>query len=396
MASASPPAKHARRSEVFYGRLLDYIKQTGIKFKAAGRHGAWTRLGLPDMRGFTPHLRTVRLNAEDDPSPFLKKKSFSSLTERQLWLVHDLLHIIFYDFATLNLGLDHWLDEARFMESHLASEAFAVLALDYQLIPGSLASQFQAGNWKTFQKILPGLPDYDSGEFCTILSRHYMGIPGGFLEKVSLKKKPSKGIEKKFHAWLGHERRYAEKQLSYTQMWRYDLALKPLPKKGEAIESSFVDEGVWELIRMATGTEGENEVAWSDFVSGMRRPGRSEVNYFSDFPKFSEILPLPDFRFTDMRSMSQTQIAAILEKASNPSPSNLFLFWQILASTDPRKIGTGDRKQVALLAKESAAASARRGLSKRRWGHVRSLCEELLKVSQWSPDPRERAVFFLP
>lgn len=383
MASALPPA------DIFYGRILSYARATGLAFKKTRCHGNWSLLGLPDMRGFTPHLRTIRLAKDDEWKSFSKNKR---PTGRQLWLIHDFLHILFYDFASLHLGRDLWCDPARFLECHLASEAFAVLALDYHVAPGSVASSYNLKDWRGFQKEHPMLPSPSSWELCQGLTQYYLGTPNEIIDPSLMKRPPKSTIQKRFQIWLGHELRYASKQLYYTSAWLQDLSAASKAAPARRVESSVVAGPLWDLLAMVT--KEEEAALWKGFTEEVSRSISGRENYFAAQPKFKRNLRRHDFRFTGMKSFTPEEIKVLVEAAKIPESSGLFLFWQILTEYDPSDFSKNDRSKIKALAHASGRSGKPVPLA--LWKHVRHICLDLLSGLQWKPDPLEKAVFFLP
>jgi hypothetical protein len=186
------------QGKISFDRINEYARATKIIIHKCSQHSSWQKLGLPDLRGFTPHLRTVNVNKETD----------------SLWIMHDMLHIIFYDFVNLSLGDNSWLTYERFIENHLASEAFAVLLLDYHLLPKqgleSLASDFKGADWPKFQKNNPHLPDFDSSSFVKLLTELYLSNN----QKPICLDNPKVMSQPSYKKWIGHEVRYARQPTS--------------------------------------------------------------------------------------------------------------------------------------------------------------------------------------
>ena len=118
---------------------------------------------------------------------------------------------MFYDFAAINLGKNLWKDSHRFYECHLASELFAVLALDYHYLVDTpvhgLAVDLKAKDWKSFQNRKSNLPDMTSFTFCQELAQLYFNGTGNLMGPLGRRVGASQ-----FSTWLGHELRYSEKQ----------------------------------------------------------------------------------------------------------------------------------------------------------------------------------------
>ena len=358
----------------FLERINHYIRETGITYRQVERCGQWTRFGLPDMRGFTPHLRQVNL--------FRDQKRNS-----RLWLLHDVMHIIFYDFASLHLGREAWNDPCRFFENHLASEAFAVLGLDYHYLskfPGKgLTVDFNKKDWSSFQKINPRLPHFTSFAFCKMLIDEYLS---GKSQAFTLKKKVI-GSEK-YRNWLGHEIRYSQKQRHYVQIWFEDLWDLPQSKTEAIIENSRVDEAVWELLSLLTEKNGSSWVAYVKDVKRHRFP----KNAFEDFPKYAKKRKNYDFRFTDVRSLKRSTVKALLADAQPPSSSLLFFFWQIISMVEPKELKATERQVLRHL----AANVMTKHIDLELWSKAKETCSSIFSEAKWKEDPSAMATFFLP
>lgn len=354
--------------EFFLKRVLDYATQTGVRFHPVPRYGGWKKWGLPDLRGFTPHLRRVNVYQDQIPNRSLRWNS------SHLWLIHDILHIIFYDFATHHLGQKAWADEGRFLENHLASEAFAVLILDYHVLGGQgqgLAVEFRKGDWPVFQKINPKLPHYSSWEFCKALVDHYFtGTPEIFY--------PVK--HKRYMEWLGHEMRYSKKQRFYVQAWLDDLVGRKPRNREVILEGSAVAGPLWELL--TTLTSGD-ERSWE--------PSRPSC-LFDSYSKYKKKRDKYDFRFTDITALKRDEIADFLEQEVEPSASGLFLLWQFLSMCEPQKV----EKQTREIIHDLSRASQKNTIEKSQWKKVRKHCLETLSQKDWEPDPLAISTFFLP
>jgi hypothetical protein len=372
--SASP------RANKIYERALEYAKRTGIKFTQTPRYSGWKKLGLPDMRGFTPHLRSVNVYADQFPLKFNSKK-FSNL-----WFIHDILHIAFYDFAFLNLGKETWADPVRFLESHLASEAFAVLLLDYHGLAHTavkgLAVDLDAKDWRAFQKLNGLLPDFDSFEFTQGLVDYYLAGQWPFAQA---KESPNK----KYQNWLGHELRYAEKQRYYALLWLEDLNNKKSSKKKAIIEESSVAAPLWELLTLFAYSPNP---IWENYLGEISTLTCEIENYFENLPKYRKGLKHPDYRLTDFNSRPQSEALHSLNKATRPSASDLFLFWQILASFPVKVLSATDQKRISTLAKQAQTSDVEKGI----WGAVREICQGLMQKAQWGGDAKLASTFFLP
>ncbi len=350
-------------------RITQYAKATGIEFSPHLPTWNYKKAGLPDLRGFTPHLRRVSV-------PLGKT--------RDLWVMHDLLHILFYDFATHHLGAEAWNNFERFFENHLASEAFAVLVLDYHLLSfeerGGLAVEVRAGNWKKFQKLNPDLPDFLTADFCRLLIDLYLK---GELENFALPRKVQTTAE--YTEWFGHEVRYSEKQRRYVNLWWNDLNLKASTTKNQAIRNSEVHFAVWELLEtLLYGTDA----SWKEWIQTVK----TSAGVFSTFPKYGKKKTQPDFRFTSIQSQNRKSLLALVKKAIRPSGSSLFLFWQILALVPKTAFSPEDFDQIESLALSSQTS----GKNVRAWKNVQKLCLITLSKIRFKKDVKLRGVFFLP
>lgn len=299
----------------------------------SGRNLHLKPLGLPDPRGFSPHLRSVMLDQKTFRSFRSTKADFEG--ERK-WIIHDLLHILFYDYAFLNLGDVAFTDAHRFFEVHLASEAFAVLSLDYHVLsemPGEgLAVEFDKSSWSKFQSLCPQLPHYLSMDFIPLITDLYLTGHSVLNKKPEMKhnkaNKNNEQTRKEFDTWVGHEIRYAEKQRLYVAQWRADLENKSFNGKIPALEDSYVSEAVGELLSLILG---EKKI-WSEYLERVSVVSENK-NYFAKLSKYQN-LKQRDYRFTDYRSLETSIWQKDLEKIADPNPSQLFLFWQIASSID--------------------------------------------------------------
>lgn len=362
--------------EQILSRIFEYAQKTGIDFHSCGRFSGWKKYHLPDTRGFTPHLR--RVNIFEDYS----LNTQTPFTEEDLWLAHDVSHIMFYDFATLQLGDDLWNDPDRFLECHLASEAFAVLLLDYWTLiftsHKGLAVDLDGFAWKNFQKLNPKLPDLKTVLWVKELAELYLT---GNSEAFSQEIKPTPVYQN----WLGHEVRYSDKQRWYVTLWLDDLLGKSVTSNKRAIlENSFVYEGIYSLIEIVTGDSN----SWSDYLGNYA--SLQTPNYFNALSKYQSLSKQLDFRFSDHCGFDKQQIQKILEESSQPSPSSLFLFWQIISSSKPEQIK--DLSLISELAQQSQITNS----PMPQWSKVQQLCLNLIKDRNWMEDPLKVGTFFLP
>ena len=315
---------------------------------------------------------------------FIKKPEYQ-------WYAHDLLHIIFYDFAALNLGKDFAGDRNRFFEIHLASELFAVLSLDYHHLVHTpvhgLAVDLEADNWKDFQRRVDSLPEMESFAFCRDLASLYLTGAIPYIDKKSSRASPTD----RFAVWLGHEIRYAEKQRHYVLAWREDLEGKKASRKQISLGNTFVTEPLWELLQLFH--DPKEELGWNRFLNEVQKSKSSRPqNYFETLPKFRRIIKILDFRFTDFKSFSKKKIMEILDEATKPLPSNLFLFWQVLSSFSLTLFSEEERRQIQALALASQAS----GVTADHWESVRRVALGRVERLSWTPDDLGRGTFFMP
>ncbi len=378
-------------SEIFLQRALEYIDATGIEFVPTKRLAVWRKWGLPDLRGFTPHLRQIRINTDDAPRFYSTKKTLvETFSESEKWLLHDLMHIIFYDFAGLHLGNECWQDRARFLEIHLASEALAVLTLDYHVVPGSLAVDFNPNDWEQFIKINPQLPQHTTFEFCDKLVNHYLtGAEKVFGSQFPVGRATKNNLAK-YKKWLGHEYRYAEKQRYYTNVWHEDIMGKKPSHAQAVVENSAASTSVWEVINLLTDERYAEK--WKNFTAEMSAVAKKETNYFDFSPKYRRPRKSYDFRFTDIESLSQSTISDSLKEIRPPNSSDLFLFWQILATVPPTLFKAKDRKAIQKMSLEAQSAT----IDSKVWKHLFSLCKQVLTRLSWSQNQQGLSTFFLP
>jgi hypothetical protein len=378
------------RDDRFLKRVFEYAVETHVLVKKTACRRDALKLGLPDLRGFSPHLRTVNLFADSTFSfEKIKSEDFFNTPEYQ-WLVHDLLHIIFYDFAALNLGVGFWNDRDRFYECHLASELFAVLALDYHFLVHTpvhgLAVDLKVKEWTSFQKLKPDLPDVRSFEFCRELAKLYFSGTG------TLTAPPEKSrdgdLRSRFSNWLGHELRYCEKQRHYVLAWREDLEGKKPCRKQVQLTSTFIAEPLWELLTLFHQAD---EAVWKDYLDEARLFKRLK-NSFRDLPKYQKNLGTVDFRFTSFGALRKASVLKALAQSTEPNPSGLFLFWQILS---PFSVNSYSKKERQFIQK-LALTSQTNKVSASTWAAVQEICKERLSQINWTPNPLERGTFFLP
>jgi hypothetical protein len=340
-------------------------------------------LGLPDPRGFTPHLRSVMLDR-----PFFQQLRTTRATfeGEHRWIIHDLLHILFYDFAWHSLGEDAFADAIRFYEIHLASEAFAVLALDYHVLshdPGQgLAVDFDKNQWPEFQRLSPDLPHYRTADFARVLTDLYLTGE----ERLFRSRQPSEDFEH----WAGHEIRYAEKQRLYAAQWRADLDGRVFDGQIPSVENSAAFEALWELLSLLLGESRP----WESYTRSLG--DRLPKNYFEGFKKYRGFQKA-DYRFTDFRALDPDRWKRDLEEALQPDASSLFLLWQLASSLEP---GEWDEKHLRLFAdlqKNANSVSQGVQLDSDLWrlSHE-AVLRQSEKISEAPPRADLRACFFLP
>jgi len=373
------------------GRIIEYAQKTKIEFKVTGRSSSWRALGLPDLRGFCPQLR--RVNLYKDQKNLKNLKNLETLCRKEikkgegaqgLWILHDVLHIAFYDFATLNLGLESWNEKERFLENHLASELFSVLALDYFFLiftkTKGLAVDLDAKKWCQFQKANPFLPELGTFELCSALFELYFtGRSPLIYDQI---------ISKDYQNWVGHEMRYAAKQRRYVLQWWDDLEENKESKKEALLVGSEVHHAVWELLSIFL------EATQKDWKTYLKRVPQN-ANTFSKFKKYESQNEDLDFRFTDIQALERSEILKNLNKAKNPSPSSLFLFWQIISTFETKRF---DRRTLGSLSKLAKASNENLPL-KDLWNLVETTVKNAAKGPHFSsgpPDKSTLSTFFLP
>ncbi len=347
----------------------------------SGRHLELKPLGLPDPRGFTPHLRSIMLDRESFQVFRQDRAEFSG--ERR-WIIHDLLHILFYDFAYLELGAEAFEDADRFFEVHLASEAFAVLALDYHILSqipdGGLAVDFNPADWPKFQKLNPGLPHFQSSSFIEALVELYLS------GKNEVFRPNEKAASEKFEIWAGHEIRYAEKQRLYVTQWRADLENKTFENKIPAIEESYAWEGVKQLVSLIIG----EKKSWDEYTLAAKSSLKGQSNYFENLPKYKKLKTL-DFRFTDFRAVGEKDWRSALEINQPPNPSQLFLFWQLAASISP-----WSEKELRVFGDLQKSANTKK-INLDLWRITQEiLIKNIPRIEALPPNPYLKGCFFLP
>jgi len=384
MASASPLPD-------LVGRIIEYAHKTKIEFRVTPRLSSWQALGLPDLRGFCPHLR--RINLYKDQEKLKNLKNLEKLCNQEikrgkgfqgLWLLHDILHIAFYDFATLNLGVESWNERERFLENHLASELFSVLTLDYFYLiftrVKGLAVDLDFKKWSQFQKVNPFLPDLGSFDLCSSLfDLYFTGRSSLIDDQVALKD---------YQNWVGHEVRYASKQRRYVLQWWDDLEEENDSKREAQIVGSEVHHAVWELINLFFNS---TQKEWNAYLKKVPQ----NTNVFFGFKKYKFKNLDFDFRFTDIQSLERNAILTSLMNARTPSPSSLFLLWQIITTFEAKRFHQRTLKAVTKLSKASNTNSPLNEI----WDLVWSALQSEAKSPLFSPGPADKttlSTFFLP
>jgi len=331
----------------FLQRVWNYAEQTNIEFIQSGSHRGFSDYGLPDTRGFTPHLRQVRLYQEDTLENLNLKGGQPS--QVKLWLTHDLLHILFYDFIFFNVGESAFSHYESFLEFHLASEAFAVWALDYQVLAKNshegLAIQLDQKQWREFQKSNPKLPSFGSQALGKDITQLYLTGHTQYLQ-LGMTTHPA------YEEWVGHELRYSEKQRLYAQMWWDDLQLEQLSYRLPEITKSYIDEAVMELTELLLFPSTQ----WESYLKSLNFHGAN--NFFQEAPKYQKKGSFTDYRFTPLQALSFDQFKISYKEAleiKRPSASDLFFFYQLIT-----KLPVSDYSDVDLNLLQNITQAANR------------------------------------
>ena len=391
-AIASLPATFLRRA-------LAYARATGVRFEPTLRHAGWDQLGLPDLRGFTPHRRAVRLFAgEAAEFPRAADTPMDELETAELWLLHDLLHVIWYDFATLAFRRKAWSRRDFFLEQHLASEAFAVLLLDYHVLSATkhhgLAVEVAVAEWEELREAVPALPELRSFAlgrelvelYLTGTSRLFKGELG---DDLGGKSAPPADVAARIARWRDHEVSYSDKQRWYVFQWWDDLqATQPIDRRA-VVANSLVSELLWLAVRLFTV---DPEPVFEQHVARAKKQLEGGEPYFAAHPKYAAPPVEPDFRFTDVAALPIEEVVAAVRSAELPAARHLFLFWQLLALEPPDSLKPSERAAVTRLAKSAQTPK----VDRRAWDDVRELCERRLTRAHWKANPGLRSAFFLP
>jgi hypothetical protein len=380
-------------------RLAAYARGTGVEFAPVVRRGGWEALGLPDLRGFVPQLRCVRRFA-GQPAAFPRAAAaeeggleLDDLETSELWLLHDLAHVVWYDLASVTFGPERWARRDFFLEQHLVSEAFAVLLLDYHLLSRTkhrgLAVDLDAREWGRLRRRLPELPSLDSFEMCRELVAHYLsGRSALFRGPLAA----GGGDARALARWREHEASYSDKQRWYVFLWWDDLDLAPPSNLRAVVEDEGIAELVWVALRLFTS---DPDPAFEAHLNRVAARLRATENLFAPLPKYrrgaSDDAAF-DFRFTDAQALPRERIASLLERAREPSASSLFLLWQALALSPPDRISDGERRAVESLARSAQTLAPDRAA----WDSVRTTCRRIVERATWNAQPLALSAFFLP
>lgn len=381
----------------FLRRALAYARATGIRFEPTLRHAGYGALGLPDLRGFTPNRRAIRRFADEEAAfPRAGDTPMDELATDELWLLHDLLHVVWYDFATLGaLAADRadgaapspWSRRDFFVEHHLASEAFAVILLDYHVLSATrhrgLAVEVSDEAWTNLRAALPELPPLRSRELASELVRHY-------LTGRSKLFRAAPGATTAVAAWRDHEMSYSDKQRGYVLLWWDDLRRAKPSHRAAVVERSSVAEPLWRAVELFTVAPDAEFAAHVERAAAALR-GREHL--FTALPKFRGEPPdEPDFRVTDVQSLPVDAIEELVRTAERPCAERLFLLWQTLALEPPESLKPAERTAVERLARSVQTPD----VDRRAWKLVRELCERRVARARWRPDESLRGAFFLP
>ena len=378
-------------------RWLRYAEATGVRFEVVPRHRGWGALGLPDLRGFAPHRRVVRRFAGEPPA-FPRRDEVAAgrtglddLAVDELWLLHDLAHVLWYDVATMIYGRARWRERDFFVEHHLVSEAFAVLLLDYHALARTrhhgLAVDLDAAAWEAARARVRRLPELDSLAMAQALVGHYLG------GDVALFRAPlaaSGGDAELLSRWRDHEVSYADKQRSYVLWWWSALHGEPPAPQQAVVDDPTIAELVWLTLRKFTV---DPEPAFEAHVASAARQLAKERDLLDALPELPpRAATRPDFRFADAAAFDGATLRARVDAATEPAAAELFLFWQLLATTPPEARSAGERAAIAALAASVQTATPDRA----SWSAVRAICRRLLDVEPPAPRPEWRRAFFLP
>jgi hypothetical protein len=299
---------------------------------------------------------------------------------------------MFYDFATAHLGEDSWTHKDRFIENHLASEAFAVLALDYHILPHgrkeSLASDFNYKDWPNFKKLNSSLPPspYDSIMVKALTELYLSGNRDPFFKSIP--------TSTQYQKWVGHEIRYSRKQRGYVCAWFEDLTLQPFSRTQASLNRSFVFEAVEELISTLLYS---TKSSWDEFLQAFESKEKlnSKKNFFYHLPKYNKKSLKYDFRFTDVTAFTKEFISIYLARCldvNTPNPADLFLLWQLISLYPPEKFKSSNLRMIIELAKSSQTQNP----NKDSWKKTIQLINDIFKDLSWKTSPDSLSAFFLP
>jgi len=323
---------------VTLSRLIEYAEETGIKLVESNCYTGWTQAGLSNLRGFAPQRRLILVNKKD---PFIEGRGSliqnDEALEHFLWHVHDLLHIVYYDFSNLEYVGGEWSSQEFFIPVHLCSEALAVLMLDYW---GLVQSHLKSFKTKRFHESglavdihvakLKEVLDFYSDDFINALLDLYCLGQSSFFAKLAL----SKNLV--VRNWVGHEMRYADRQHQYAlNWWRF---LHGEPVKDDVKLQIFNHDpeatgGLQKLREIFSGVDG------APFRQFLATQSKAFQNFESYFP-FEETNPdkvSNDFRMKNAFSLSKTKLQKLLVLDYTLNPSFHFLIGQILCALDPKK-----------------------------------------------------------
>ena len=93
-----------------------------------------------------------------------------------------------------------------------------------------------------------------------------------------------------------------------------------------------------------------------------------------------------------MRALEPPFVAAALARATTPSPSDLFLFWQVLSTRRPEQFREGEREAISTLARTAQTTS----IDAAAWSAVHGLCMRTLGALEWPVVQDALATFLLP
>ncbi|MCC6278341.1 MAG: hypothetical protein IT289_10555 [Oligoflexia bacterium] len=369
-------------------RILQYARLTKVNIRKTAQCSKIKKLGVPDLRGFTPHLRTIGIHISNS-------KNTWSVIDSDPWAWHDILHIAFYDYASFHLGLLSWTKKERFLESHLASELFAVLTLDYHGLVherrGGLAVDLNSKEWSLLQKAIPSLPDLRSYDFFRHLFQCYLSGNDNLLSLSTFEQaiKSKKSVGDILARWVGHEIRYAQKQRDYTALWYQDLFNIKKGGMTVQIENSSVGFAVWDLMNLFCYA---SDSEWNLHLKSMAKFTKKIKNHFGLLRKYQRSPQQLDFRFTPVEAIHGMQLIETLKKQGTQNPSGTFLFWQILSRMDFAKFSPQDKKAIKDFSEQANAGVPKQNI----WKQVQEICLKRFETRSSKPNSQGIATFFLP